>query len=327
MLEDLLNRLRKRSQHLRRWAKRESLTAWRIYDRDIPEHPYAIDWYDGSLVVYHYTKERIEKTCNDEVKPSFDPELSGELVPALSSLFSVPEADIFLKWRAKRAREAQYTELARTNATKVVTERGMRFQVNLSDFVDTGLFLDSRELRHLILKNSAGKRVLNLFSYTGTASVAAHCGDARRVVSVDLSNRALSWTRENFTLNGVEARDQDLVRGDAMQVLRELRARRETFELIFVDPPSFSNSKAMQGTFDVQRDHAMLLQLCSEILSPAGTILFCNNLKRFKMDPALLPNWERENISHQTIPEDFRNERIHNSWLLRRTPDPAWRNL
>ncbi len=217
----------------------------------------------------------------------------------------------------------QYEKQARREILKEVTEGNCRFLVNLTDYLDTGLFLDHRSTRQLIQKMAAGTRFLNLFSYTGAVTVHALMGGAATTTSVDLSRTYLDWAKKNMALNHFSSEDEELIQADCLAWIEEMQSKRAaSFDLIFLDPPTFSNSKSMQGTFDVQRDHADLLRKVVKLLAPGGRLIFSNNLRQFKIDSASLAQLQIEEITRQTIPVDFeRNRRIHNCWLIRRGND------
>jgi 23S rRNA (guanine2445-N2)-methyltransferase / 23S rRNA (guanine2069-N7)-methyltransferase len=223
---------------------------------------------------------------------------------------------VFLKQRRRQRAGAQYERQNQKGRMRQVHEGGHRFLVNLSDYLDTGLFLDHRRLRAMIQAEAQGKRFLNLFAYTGSATVYAAAGGARSSTSVDLSNTYLDWAAENFALNKVKTAQHRLVRSDVDEFLAH---ERQQYDLIFVAPPTFSNSKGAERDFDVQRDHAALLNACARLLAPNGTILFSNHFRKFKMDAAALTGLRVDELTHKTLPLDFaRDKRFHNSWRLSR---------
>jgi 23S rRNA (cytosine1962-C5)-methyltransferase len=215
-----------------------------------------------------------------------------------------------------RGKAAPWAKLGPRGEDFVVREGGHRFIVNLTDYLDTGLFLDHRQTRSLVQSLAAGRHVLNLFCYTGSFSVYAAGGGAQTSTSVDLSNTYLDWARRNFELNGMGAGRHRIVQADARRFVRDEAAARRRYDLIVLDPPSFSNSKRMQGVLDVQRDHVVLIRDCFEILAPEGELLFSTNLRTFRLDAAALSGFDIIDISAQTVPPDFRNRKIHKCWRI-----------
>jgi len=301
------NRIEKNFRHLRKTALREGIDCWRVYDADLPEYAAAIDIYGEHLHIQEY-----------QAPASIDENLARtrwrELVRAAGEALNVPRERIALKQRARGKGGEKYGRMEQRGEFFEVGEGGLKFLVNLHDYLDTGLFLDHRPLRSRVLELSNGKRFLNLFCYTGAFSVYAAAGGAVETTSVDLSPTYLEWGARNLALNGFDLTCNKLVRDDAISYLQHHSAM---FDLIFVDPPTFSNSKRAED-FDVQRDHAALLKLCGEHLLPGGVILFSNNFRRFKLDEAALAGFDIRDITTATIPFDFaRNPRIHRTWELR----------
>jgi 23S rRNA (guanine2445-N2)-methyltransferase / 23S rRNA (guanine2069-N7)-methyltransferase len=235
-------------------------------------------------------------------------------VALVPEVLGIAAANVHVKQRRRQRAGAQYEKLAATGKKQIVREGGLRFLVNLSDYLDTGLFLDHRRLRALIRDLAPGKSFLNLFGYTGSATVYAAAGGARASLSVDLSNTYLDWAAENFALAGMSQREHRLLRADVLTFLDETRER---FDLILCAPPTFSNSKGMTRDFDVQRDHVTLLRACSRLLSDDGVLLFSDHFRRFKMDLPSLSELAIANITTKTLPLDFRRDaRFHNSWRI-----------
>lgn len=303
------NRVKKNYVHLRKWAKREGHTAFRVYDRDIPEFPFAVDYYDGALVVSYYAHAEETEEQQEELLALGKAELC--------TLFGTEGTEVFVKERRRKQGQTQYEKLAQSSVRRVVEEYGLKFVVNLSDYLDTGLFLDHRMTRKMLGSLSSQKRVLNLFCYTGSASVHAAASGAQSVTSVDLSNTYLAWAQENFEINNFSMKAHLFIRDDVQKFLQSAAKRNEKYDVIFVDPPSFSNSKKMEGFFDVQLHHVPLLQECLAVLAPGGIVVFSNNLRTFKIDKDAFPGLEISNITEKTLPPDFRNKRIHNVWLLK----------
>jgi 23S rRNA G2069 N7-methylase RlmK/C1962 C5-methylase RlmI len=308
------NRVAKNEKNLRRWARTEGIEALRLYDRDIPEVPLALDRYGDALLLALYERP-YEK----------DEELEAEwlelMVRSSAEALGVPASSVFTKRRRRQRGLDQYERLGAESAERIVREGGLSFVVNLSDYLDTGLFLDHRPTRALVRAESAGKRVLNLFSYTGSFSVHAAAGGASEATSVDLSNTYLSWAERNLNLNGFSRERHPLVRADVMDFLARARNAGEKWDIIVADPPTFSNSKASERDFDVNRDWPELLRACRAVLKPRGTLYFSTNSRRLRWDSAAADAiagagaWE--DIGALTIPRDFRDAKIHRCWRIR----------
>ncbi len=305
----LANRLQKNLRHLRKQLRREGITCYRAYDRDLPEYALAIDVYEDWL---HLQEYRAPASVPEAVASA----RVREAVRVASEVFEVPRERIAVKQRRRGKGGARYGRMDARGEEIEVGEGGLRFLVNLTDHLDTGLFLDHRPVRAKLRELSAGHRFLNLFAYTGTASVYAAAGGATETVSVDLSFTYLDWASRNLALNGFTGHSHRLARCDAMTWLREDRSR---YGLIFVDPPTFSNSRRSDDDFDVQRDHAALLAACADRLEPNGVLVFSNNFKRFRLDhEAISSRYAIEDWSAASIPSDFaRRTDIHHCWLLR----------
>ena len=300
------NRLQKNLRQLGKWARREQVGCYRLYDADMPEYALAVDRYEDWVHVQEYAAPR-----------SIDPDKAqARLLDALAAIPQVLGIDpqrVVLKRRERQSGTRQYERQSTQGQFLEVTEGGVKLLVNLTDYLDTGLFLDHRPLRLRLQREAAGKRFLNLFCYTATASVHAAKGGARSTTSVDLSKTYLDWARRNLALNGFSDRNR-LEQGD---VMAWLGAATESYDLIFIDPPTFSNSKRMEGVFDVQRDHVELLDMAMARLAPGGVVYFSNNFRKFQLDPNLAARYLVEDISAQTLDPDFaRNDRIHRAWRL-----------
>lgn len=300
-MDMLANRVRKNARHLGRWAKREHVTCWRLYDRDIPEIPITVDTYEGALVINDY--RAFERDDGD-----------AWLDAAVTAVREVLEpADVFVKQRerlAHRAAGQQYERKDDRGAWRVVHEAGHKFRVNLSDYVDTGLFLDHRITRARAAAEPA-RTMLNLFGYTGAFSVYAAAA-GMQTTTVDLSNTYLAWAAENLALNELTG---ELIRADVRAFLDDARRAGRRWDLVVVDPPTFSNSKRMDGTWDVQRDHAALLDDVLAVCS--GVVWFSTNRRRFKLelsDPSLVVT----DMTHATVPPDFRDQKIHHAYRISR---------
>jgi 23S rRNA (guanine2445-N2)-methyltransferase / 23S rRNA (guanine2069-N7)-methyltransferase len=308
------NRIEKNFKHLRKRAEREGTECWRVYDADLPEYAAAIDIYRAHPQgdVYLHIQEYQAPASIDE---NLARTRMRELGRVAGEALGVPRERIALKTRRRGKGGEKYGRMDERGEFLQVVEGGLKFFVNLHDYLDTGLFLDHRPLRARVRDMSRGKRFLNLFCYTGSVSVYAAAGGATETTSVDLSQTYLDWAAQNLALNRFGEPQHKLVWADAMSYLQSHSAM---YDLIFVDPPTFSNSKRADD-FDVQRDHVRLLTLCGERLFADGTILFSNNFRRFKLDEAALSGFAIRDISTTTIPFDFeRNPRIHRAWELRK---------
>lgn len=300
------NRLEKNLKHLRSWAEKFPCDAYRIYDRDIPEYAVSVDFYNSKIVVSRYYNKNFHE--RDELR-------FVEVITALKSVLSVEDSDIFVKERQRQKGTAQYEKVSDDSVLHTVHEGSLKFLVNLSDYLDTGLFLDHRLSRKWMFENAAGKRVLNLFCYTGSVSVHAAAGGATQVTSIDLSAKYLRWAEENMLINSLDIRKHEFLREDVCLWLKNAKTEKK-YDVIFLDPPSFSNSKKMIDIFDVQRDHRWLIDCCMNILNPGGVLFFSNNLRSFKLDPELDGLFQIKDITKRTLPPDFRNEMIHRAWLI-----------
>ena len=304
------NRLRKNARHFGKWARRNGVECYRIYDADLPEYAVAIDRYGSSAVIAEY-----------EAPPEIDPVLAGRRLAEVAALcpevLGLDAAEVHVKVRRRQRGEAQYERLGEENRFMEVAEGDLRFLVNLTDYLDTGLFLDHRVTRGMIRDMAEGTRFANLFAYTCTASVYAAAGGAATTTSVDLSGTYLDWGLRNLELNGLRSPTNTLVRADAGTWLDGVRPR--SFDLVFCDPPTFSNSARMADTFDVARDHVALLAKVRHVLTSDGAVVFSTNARRFRLDTAgLEPMFDIEDVSKATIPPDFvRSPRIHQCWVLR----------
>jgi 23S rRNA (cytosine1962-C5)-methyltransferase len=308
---DLANRLRKNARHWGRWARRGGVECYRVYDRDIPEFPLAIDRYGDRVHVQSFAP-RWASVGDDAPAATLD------LGPLIAQALDADPALVAFKTRARQRGTAQYGRGHPARAPFVVQEGGLRFEVDLDAYLDTGLFLDHRQTRALVRDRAAGRFVLNLFAYTGSFSVYAAAGGAARSVTVDMSQTYQRWTRRNFVLNDIDFKRHGLVCEDVLGFLAEAVARRARFDLIVLDPPSFSNSKRMDATFDVQRDHPALIRQCLALLAPDGELYFSNNRRGFRLDPALACEAAFEEITARTVPPDFARHRPHRCWRVTR---------
>ena len=311
-LGDFRRRLAKRFKHLSKWARRQGIEAFRVYDRDIPEIPLVIDWYAGWLHAAEYERP------HDRTEIEHDVWLD-RMIEAAALELGVPPSQTFLKVRKRQRGGDQYEKVGERQAIVTVREGGLEFEVNLSDYLDTGLFLDHRQTRAMVRSEADGKRFLNLFCYTGSFSVYAAAGGAAETTSVDLSNTYLEWTRTNLSKNGFKDAGRHRTVRDEARALLEHRAKRgePPFDLVVCDPPTFSRSAKSEVPWDVERDHADLLELVAGNLAPGGVVYFSTNFRRFHLaEERLAQLYTIREITRQTIPEDFRNDRIHRAWRL-----------
>mgnify|MGYP001120977131 FL=1 len=325
--EMFANRLRKNARHIGKWARREGVTCYRVYDADLPEYAVAVDLYQGAGPD---EGRRFAHIAEYAPPPSIDPALAearlAEAVGVAADVLEVPPEDEAVKVRRRQRGTSQYERVSERGEFVQVAEGGLRFLVNLHDYLDTGIFLDHRPVRAMVSELSEGARVLNLFAYTGTASVYAVDGGAVAVNTVDLSGTYLDWAEQNMALNGYAERPGvRFMRSNALTWLAEERRRVEAgvtdaYGLVFCDPPTFSASKRMgERTFDVQRDHVGLIADAAAVLADDGVLLFSTNLRTFKLDTDALGDLHVEDITPQTIPPDFsRNPKIHRCFRIRR---------
>lgn len=324
------NRLTKRAQHLKKWAKRLQISAYRVYDRDIPEVPLCIDLYEftegdrkGERYAVFSLFERPYEKAPEEEEIWLD-----AMTREIERVLSLPNDHILSKLRRRQKGTDQYEKRQSPSKaiTGIISEGDLRFGVNLTDFLDTGLFLDHRPLRHILTQTTSHKRVLNLFAYTGSLSVAALKGGADFVQSVDLSNTYLDWAIENMHINGFsDGRISPITRMDVMEFL-DLQLRKtqsgnaSRFDTILLDPPTFSNSKRTENVLDINRDWPRLVHDCLSLLAPHGILYFSTNSRRLKFDRNDLPSkigrntFTIDDITDATIPEDFKAHRIHRCW-------------
>jgi len=305
-LTDFVNRVRKNARHWGRWARRNGIECYRIYDRDIPEFAFALDVYGD----WAHLQEYVRRSEPD------GPERRAWRAAAHAAVAQAlewPTARVVLKAREQRA-GGQHEHTGRKGRDFIVAEQGHRFIVDLEEHLDTGLFLDHRITRALIEHDARGRRFLNLFCYTGGFTVYAAAGGATASTSIDLSNTYLDWARRNLELNGIDRETHALVRADVLRWLPQAHAAGERFDLIMLDPPVVSRSKAMAEDLDVQRDHAQLIAGCARLLTRNGILYFSTNLQRFKLAADAFSGLRHQEISQHTVPPDFRNRRIHRCW-------------
>jgi 23S rRNA (guanine2445-N2)-methyltransferase / 23S rRNA (guanine2069-N7)-methyltransferase len=307
--------VRKNLARLEAWARREDEACFRVYDADMPEYAFAVDLYGNGerwACVQEYAAPA--SVAQEGARARRDEALS-----VLPEVLGLPRERVVLRVRRRQRHGEQYEKVAEEAVFHEVREGRYRFLVNFTDYLDTGLFLDHRITRRRLGELAAGQQFLNLFAYTGTATVHAVGGGATASTTVDMSKTYLQWARRNLALNGLAGPAHGFVQADCLAWLEEQsRTSSQRYGLIFVDPPTISRSKRMQREFDVQRDHVALLQAAGRLLAPGGTLVFSNNYQRFRIDATALADFVVEDISRATIPEDFRrNPRIHACFLLR----------
>ncbi len=308
------NRLRKNLQRLDPWAERERIDCFRVYDADMPEYAFAIDLY-GRGTRHVYVQEYAPPKTVDQESAR---ERRREAMAVLPEVLAVPVSHVHSRVRKPQKGSEQYEKREDVAERHAVQEGGLKFWVNFRDYLDTGLFLDHRIVRAMLREWAKDADFLNLFCYTGSATVYAAAGGARSSSSVDLSNTYLDWAHENLLLNGFGGTEHELYRADCLQWLEEQEPWGPRFDLIFVDPPTFSNSKRMEGVLDVQRDHVGMIRRSLKLLRPSGRLVFSTNYTRFKLDAEGLSDLDVDDISVKTIPKDFeRHARIHRCFSIK----------
>jgi 23S rRNA (guanine2445-N2)-methyltransferase / 23S rRNA (guanine2069-N7)-methyltransferase len=308
------NRLGKNLARLASWAKREDVACFRVYDADMPEYAFAIDLYGNDERWACVQEYAAPATVAQEAARG----RRDEVLAVVPEVLGLPEERVVLRVRRRQRGGDQYEKVAEQEQFHTVREGGYRFLVNFTDYLDTGLFLDHRMTRRRVGELAAGRAFLNLFAYTGTATVYAAGGGATSSTTVDMSRTYLDWAKRNLALNGLAGPQHGFVQADCLAWLEEQVAAGRRYGLIFVDPPTLSRSKRMDREFDVQRDHARLLAMTARLLEPGGQILFSNNFQKFKLDPAIAQSFEVEDLTRATLPRDFeRNPRIHVCFLLK----------
>lgn len=314
--EYLNNRLVKRDRHLRKWARRESVECYRVYDRDIPEIPLAVDRYGPALLIALYERPY--------EKPEEEERLWLERMCSVAARsLDVPPDLVFRKLRRRQRGNEQYDRVSEEGKKTVVKEGGLSFLVNLSDYLDTGLFLDHRITRSLVRKEARDRRVLNLFCYTGSFSVYAAAGKAASVTSVDLSNTYLDWADRNMRLNGFSGDTYAFAREDVLSFLDRAARRGDKYDLVVLDPPTFSNSKRMDAPMDITEDWKRLVKGCLTVLAPGGVLWFSTNARRFRFDGSLFPGVDIKDRTESTTPPDFEGAHPHRCWRLEKPSSPA----
>lgn len=306
-LEPFFNRLTKNRKHLGKWARRTGISCYRLYDNDIPGTPLAVDLYEDIVHVAEYERDH-------GMLPDEHANWLSACIEVISQVLEVPPERIYLKYRQRQKGIRQYERFARVGAEFIVRENTLKFIINPADYLDVGLFLDHRTTRQMVRENASGKKVLNLFAYTGSFSVYAAAGGAASTLTVDMSNTYLQWADRNLVLNGFSGDEHRLLQADVIQWLKY--PTDSNFDLIVIDPPTFSNSKRMEGTLDTQRDHVWMLNQALQLCAPGGVIWFSNNYRRFKLSEEHIKASKIQDITKQTIPPDFRNEKIHQCFKI-----------
>lgn len=310
------NRLRKNLKSMQDWARRQNVDCFRIYDADMPEYAFAIDQYGNGegerwVVVQEYAPPKT-------IDPKAARHRRNEALAVIPHELAIEPERLFIRERRQQKEGAQYEKLDNEREYQVVREHPYRFAVNFTDYLDTGLFLDHRLTRRLVGEMARGKRFLNLFAYTGTATVYAAGGGATSSTTVDMSRTYLDWAKRNLALNDLAGPEHGFVQSDCLAWLKEQRDKSRRWDLMFIDPPTHSRSKRMEQDFDVQRDHVPLLTLAAQLLAPGGVIVFSNNYTRFRLDREGLAAFDVEDIGRRTLPRDFeRNPRIHACYVLK----------
>ncbi|GHV61611.1 rRNA (guanine-N2)-methyltransferase [Spirochaetia bacterium] len=311
--EMLENRLRKRYKHLKKWAKRSGTDVFRLYDRDIPEIPLVLDCFgdalSGALYKRPYEKDEKEERL-----------WLSAMREAAARALEIEASHVFIKFREPQRGKTQYQRFEDVHFEREVHEGGLTFRVNLSDYLDTGLFPDRRKMRALIREEAAGKKVLNLFCYTASFSVYAAAGGAAQVDSVDLSRTYLDWAAINFSLNGLGAVNENgrypLIRADVLSFLSAAEREKRSWDMIILDPPTFSNSKKMDSTLDIKRDHQTLIKGALKLLKSGGRLWFSTNARHFRLDTGDFPGVTVKDMEQAITDEDFVGKKIPKCYLF-----------
>ncbi|MCK6598469.1 MAG: class I SAM-dependent methyltransferase [Bdellovibrionaceae bacterium] len=301
-METIKNRLLKNFEKISKWASKHQIEAFRIYDRDIPEYPFILDFYKNHFVIYDKSSPYIERD-----------KLHFEYFLKAISIIWGEKAPVFIKQRKKQEGTEQYEKLKNDKVELTIQEGKAQFLVNLSDYLDTGLFLDHRPLRYHVFKKSKNKKVLNLFCYTGAFSVLAALGGAT-TFSVDMSKNYMEWCKNNFLLNNLPLNEHHFLCEDIFKAFNQIN---DTFDIIILDPPTFSNSKKMDSAFEVEEDQTLLIEKVTKWLKPDGVLYFSNNKRKFKLETSIIEKYSVRNITSETIPIDFHDQKIHHCFEIR----------
>lgn len=308
----LKNRLIKNQKKLKSYLEKNKIEAYRLYHKDIPEYPYLIDIYGREAVIYEQGKKLGDEDQSKRLAHQTDIEA------AITEVLGISADRQHFKVRERQKGTEQYRPLEPASRDFfTVQEPPMVFLVNMVRYLDTGLFLDHRPLRQHLLKHSSGKSVLNLFCYTGSLSVAAALGGASSVTSIDMSNTYLQWSYENFLLNGIDPKRHVFYQADVLKELGNRREKGEKYDLVLLDPPSFSNSKRMDEDLDIERDHPILVRDCMSLVELDGTLFFSTNKRKFELHRLICEHYEVKEISQWTIPQDFHQTHIHRSFQIK----------
>ncbi len=308
-IEMFANRLAKNIKHLSRWIRKENISCYRVYDADIPQYAIAIDIYEGWIHVQEYEPPKTVDSVQAFIR-------LNDALDAISSIFQTDKSKIVLKTRKKQSGSEQYARQNEAGDTLIAHEYRLKFKINLKDYLDTGLFPDHRLTRKLISRISANKSFLNLFAYTGTATVYAAAGGASSSTTVDMSNTYLKWAQENLELNSLAGKQHEFIREDCIKWLTGAEKEGRRYQLIFLDPPTFSNSKRMEHTLDIKRDHVDLIKQTMTILDDGGVLIFSCNAHGFKLDGKQLEQYSIRDITRMTTSEDYRRKPAHACWCL-----------
>ncbi|MBS0029513.1 class I SAM-dependent methyltransferase [Chitinophaga sp. 2R12] len=302
------NRLTKVFRHISKLARRQNITCYRVYDDDIPEFPFSIEMYEDHVYIAEYNRKHgMEEDAHEEWLDT--------CLELISKVLGVPPGKIWVKQRQRKEnRQSQYEKLSLESHIMTAHEAGLQFKVNLSDYLDTGLFLDHRITRSMVREEVKDKKVLNLFCYTGSFSVYAAAGGAAEVTSVDLSKTYLAWAEENMQLNGFNSPAYTFVHADVLQYLDTLKLN--TYDVVIIDPPTFSNSKRMKDFLDIQRDHADMLNKVLLATKKDGVVYFSNNYRRFVLESDKINAASIKDITKQTLPFDFQQKLIRKCYRL-----------
>ena len=304
-MSEIKNKLLKNYKHKKKWAKKNSIDCYRLYDKEIPQYPYLIDIYKDQVILYDRRIDKIDQDKED---------LYIETLDSLSEILEIDKDQIIIKKRKIQTKDNQYEKMDKTKNRFSVQEGKARALVNLHDYLDTGLFLDHRPIRTFLEQNSKNKSFLNLFSYTSMVSVHAALGGAK-TTNVDLSNTYINWSKDNFKENNIPLEDHHFITQDVFNYLDEFAKYK--FDIIFLDPPTFSNSKKMLDVLDIEKDQEKLVSKCMRMLPPKGVLYFSNNKRGFVLSDKIKEIFKVKDITTRTIPEDFKDKKIHVCFEIR----------